>query len=524
MLELIKKNIRMSRWKNHAAVQITLDDDFIVPDSMDDVAQIVMSTGDVLVESVKNQGEKVTVKGKLAFQILYRKEEGGFQTLAGSVPFEEPINVPGLEEKDYLTVTWDLEDLSAEIINSRKLSVKAMVTLKVRVEMLCDGEAAVDVEGANLQVQKRNAEAAAIAVRRKDTYRIKEDISLTGSKPSIERILWSQMKLRDVSAKPLDEQVHVEGELEVFLIYDGEGENTPAQWMEETISFSGQVELPESREGMIPSIGIRLVHKEAEAKPDYDGEMRELEVDAIIELDMKLYEEQQMELLGDLYATDREIELKKGQVCFDRLLTKNTGKCRIAEKIDLNGGGKILQICHNDGAVRIDEVEMKEDSLLITGTLDVTLLYMTSDDSEPVKAVTEPVPFEYTAEASGIDENSVWQLNTGLEQMSAVMVGGDAVEIKAVVSLDILVLQPVCEPVIESAAESPLDMARLQELPGIVGYIVQPGDSLWNIAKKFHTTSDQVMAANGLTDEEVRPGQKLILVKEVAAVPGQPER
>lgn len=523
MLELVKRHIHMNRWKNNAAVQITLDDDFIVPDTMDDVAQVIMSTGDIQVESVKNQGEKVTVKGKLAFQILYRKEEGGLQTLAGTIPFEEPINVPNLEDRDYPAVIWDLEDLSAGIINSRKLSVKAMVTLKVRVETLYDAEAAVDVTdggsdaGGGVQVQKREADAAALAVRRKDTYRIKENISLPGSKPSIERILWNQLKLRGVSTKPLDGQIHVEGELTIFLIYEGEGENAPAQWLEETLPFSGEVELAESKEGMVPSIGVRLVHKELEAKPDYDGEMRELEVDAILELDMKLYEEQQMELLGDVYATDREISLTCGQVCFDRLLSKNTGKCKISEKIDLDGDGRILQICHNDGAIRIDDAEIGEDSLLLTGTLDVTLLYMTSDDSEPVKAVVEPVPFEYTAETPGIGADSIYQLNTGLEQMTAVMAGGDTVEIKAVLSLDILVLQPVCEPVIESVSEAPLDMAHLQELPGIVGYIVQPGDSLWNIAKKFHTTVDNVKAANGLTEERVRTGDRLILVKEVAA-------
>ena len=73
----------------------------------------------------------------------------------------------------------------------------------------------------------------------------------------------------------------------------------------------------------------------------------------------------------------------------------------------------------------------------------------------------------------------MYQLDAGLEQLSAVMMGGDMVEVKAVIALDFLVLQPVCEPVITGAAIHPMDLQKLQELPGIVGYIVQPGDSLW---------------------------------------------
>ena len=142
-------------------------------------------------------------------------------------------------------------------------------------------------------------------------------------------------------------------------------------------------------------------------------------------------------------SNSRELELESGEVCFDRLLSKNTGKCRIGEKVDLKTGDRVLQICHNDGTVKIDEVEIKEDSLQIDGVLEVSLLYLTSDDSEPVRAETEMVPFHYEAETPGITPDSVYQLNTGLEQMTAVMAGGDTVEIKGVISLDILVLQPV---------------------------------------------------------------------------------
>ena len=62
----------------------------------------------------------------------------------------------------------------------------------------------------------------------------------------------------------------------------------------------------------------------------------------------------------------------------------------------------------------------------------------------------------------------------------------------------------------------PLDGEKLQKLPGIVGYIVQPGDSLWKIAKKFHTTVENIMETNGLTTDLLQPGEKLILVKEIA--------
>lgn len=519
VMELLKKNIHMNRQKGSAISQITLDDDFIVPDTMDDVSQVLLDNGDIQIESTKLQGEKIIVKGKLVFRVLYRKAEGGLQALGGEVPFEEALNISDPDERDYIQVTWSLEDLSTKMINSRKLSIKAVITLEARMESLYDAEAAVDVEADDTQAEtlKRNIDVAAIAVRRKDTFRIKEDIQVSGNKPNIETVLWQEMKLRGVNCRPMDGKVHLDGDLMVFVIYTGEGEHTPIQWVEESIPFSGDVELLEAEEEMIPAINVRLLHRGIEMKPDYDGEMRELEVDAVLELDMKLYEEQTVELLSDMYSTNRELVLDTGEACFDHLLTKNVCKCKVAEQIKLQKPERILQICHSGGMVKLDSTEVMADGLHIEGVLEVSLLYLTDDDTEPVGTAVEMVPFRFTAEAAGMDENSVFQLNMNLEQMTAVMLGGDAVEIKAVIAGDLLVLQPVCEQVITGVRVEPLNVKKLQEMPGIVGYIVQPGDSLWKVAKKFHTTVEDIMELNGLTEYEIRPGDKLVIVKEIAS-------
>ena len=491
-MELVKKQIRMNRWKNHAATQLTLDDDFIVPDTMDDMEQVILDTGTVQIEAARPQGEKVMVRGKLDFQLLYRREGGGLQAMGGSIPFEETVNVPGLTDRDSVNVSWELDDLKAGMITSRQINVKALLTLKEEME------------------------AAQIAVRKKDTYRIKENLALSGSKPDLERILWSEVRLTGASSRPGDGKVHIDGELAVFVIYDSQGDGGPVQWLEEAVPFSGEVEAAGCREEMIPVISMRLVHREVEARPDYDGEMRELGLDAVVELDMKLYEEEKLQLLTDLYSTGCEIQPETGEVCFDRILTKNLCKCRIGEKLEIGRQSRILQICHSEGAVKVDETEVCEDTLQIDGVLEVRLLYLTDDDSQPIQSSREVIPFRQTVEAKGVNQDSIYQLTPSLDTLSAVMLGGNMVEVKAAVDLDLLVLQPVCRPVITGVSVRPLDLEKLQKLPGIVGYIVQPGDSLWKIAKKFHTTVDNILLTNGLASETVSPGEKLILVKEVA--------
>lgn len=518
MLELEKQNLRRNRLKSQTGTQVTLDDDFIVPDTMSDMAEVILDSGIIQLEPVKVQRERITVRGKLDFHVLYRKEEGGLQALGGSIPFEEAINVPDLDEKDYVSVSWQIEDLNTEMIHSRKLGIKAIVTLEAKAESLYDTEAAVDVRGEDdeihLQVRRERIPAAAIALRRKDTYRLKQDITLPGSKPVIERMLWTEMKLAGCQAKPLDGQIHLEGTLMVFALYEG-GESGMVQWVEESIPFSGEVEMQGAAADMIPVIGLKLIHRDLEEKPDYDGEMRELSVDAVIELDVRLYEEQELELLQDLYATNREIVLDTGEAVFDQILTRNFGKCRVAEKVEMETDPRVLQICHSSGSVKLDGVEVRENALAVDGVLEVKLLYLTDEDARPVQAETRLVPFHYEAEAHGITEDSIWYLEPGLEQLTAVMAGGGQAELRGVITLDLFVLQPETRQIILQAQVHPVDTEKMKAMPGIVGYLVQPGDSLWDVAKRFHTTEKSILEANELPGDAIKAGDCLILVKEI---------
>ena len=151
----------------------------------------------------------------------------------------------------------------------------------------------------NVRLRHQNMDIAAIAACHKDTIRIKEQMTLSGSKPNIGQLLWKEMRLCGISARPSDD-----GSLEVFVIYSGEGDDTPVQWWEETIPFSGEVEISGADEDMIPMVTVGLAHKDVEARPDYDGEMRELEAEAVLELDIKLYEEQQIQILCNRQRSD----------------------------------------------------------------------------------------------------------------------------------------------------------------------------------------------------------------------------
>ena len=100
----------------------------------------------------------------------------------------------------------------------------------------------------------------------------------------------------------------------------------------------------------------------------------------------------------------------------------------------------------------------------------------------------DPVSYTHLShliEAAGMDENCVYYLRTDLEQLSTNMADSSEIEVKAVVNLNAVVFRQQSEGIISGIKEGPLDRKKLEELPGIVCYMVQQGDTLWDVAKRF---------------------------------------
>ena len=70
-MELIKKNIHMNKLKCKSNLQLTLDDDFNVPDIKPDIDRIITQQGDIRINEIKAMNGKLLLKGVLEFNVLY---------------------------------------------------------------------------------------------------------------------------------------------------------------------------------------------------------------------------------------------------------------------------------------------------------------------------------------------------------------------------------------------------------------------------------------------------------------------
>lgn len=521
-MELVKKNIHMDRVKGQAATQITLEDDVNISDTRPDASKLIFDRGSVTLEEIKVTEDHVTVKGKLQFLVMYltEGEKPVPAYMEGSLPFEEQIYAEGIKSGDNVNVKWELEDITVGLINSRKLSVQALISLKLRSEMMYDEETSIDLYHEEpVEYRKKPLRIAQMAVKKRDIFRIKEEMELPQNFPNIFQIIWQSTELGNVEFKPLEGKISVQGELNAFFLYEaeasaGEGEETAIRSYEAVLPFSGTVDCSGCDEGMAADIDYVLGHREVDIRPDFDGEQRVFAMELVMDMDISLYEEERLDILSGVYGVVKEVEAVSKPAQFKGLLARTGGKTKVTDRIKLSSSDvPMMQPVHHEAQVQVESREIVENGILLKGTLNIQILYMSSDDKLPYGSVKAAIPFSYVVDVPDINDSCTYKVWTAVEQVTAAMLDSQELDIKAVVACKAIVFENRNEEIVTDIIVSELDLNKLNELPGIVIYIAKEGDSLWDVGKRYYVPISQIKETNEMTSEEIKPGDKLLIVK-----------
>ena len=188
-------------------------------------------------------------------------------------------------------------------------------------------------------------------------------------------------------------------------------------------------------------------------------------MDVVLELDIRLYQEETETILLDIYTPKLECIPRRETQMLEQLVVRNAAKCRI------------------------------------------------SDDEMPFYSMETVIPFSQMIEGEQVNGQYGYQLQADLEQLSMMMLDSSEIEVKVVLNLNALLVMQWEEDLIQEIQTREPDQKKLEELPGIVCYVVQPRDTLWDIAKMFYTTMEAIRKLNDLGEGEVKPRQTLLVVK-----------
>ena len=131
-MELKQHLIHRKYKKCEAKNQITIGNDFSVPDGKPDVSKILQKRAEVSVGEVTTEKGKIKLRGCLKVWVFYLAERSAkvVESLSMEFPFEETLYMDGAASGDNLKIDWCIEELRVTLVHPGKLDVRSVVMLQ----------------------------------------------------------------------------------------------------------------------------------------------------------------------------------------------------------------------------------------------------------------------------------------------------------------------------------------------------------------------------------------------------------
>ena len=276
-------------------------------------------------------------------------------------------------------------------------------------------------------------------------------------------------------------------------------------------------------EGKIPAVGfIDMQNISEENVCDINNEINNIiirpnapeehsiYVEIEIETTCMASEKKDISLIQDLYSpsVDLNFTQKRISTITDKTnKTKNftvTSKTNIPDLVD----GKLLDV---EISNVINKEQITPARVMYEGEMTVNFIFSNSNGN--VNSKISKIPFEFNIENPMQDENANVETKLFITNKNFDVKANGDVECNIDVEVDTEFSQNVSMNIIDDI-EAQEFTKNIDDYDSLIIYIVQKGDTLWKIAKRFRSTVEDISRVNGIEDQnQIQVGQKLYIPK-----------
>lgn len=540
-VQLTKELVRVDQVIGEDRTQSVVEGTITLPNGKPDIQQVISVDATLDPESIETDiiENKVIVEGKIDVNAMYVAALTGqpVHFVESSVDFSFFVKIPGAKKNMDVRVKAKIEHVhfSFDPERPREFKVRIIVEFFVKVTKRVEIEIVVDATGpADLQVLKKSIRIDDVVGEAKAQAIVKSDITVPSGKPDILEVIKLEGKARVNEVKIIHDKIIIEGVLEVSVLYAADVTDAPLQpvhFMEVDVPFTQFVEIPGAREGMSKLIKVEVEHIKGRRK-----DATTITVEAILKIRAKVFETKIIHVVVDVFSPSEELKVEKTLLKVDQVIGEAENEIVVKDTLTVPPEKPpIEQIYQTKAKARNIKSSIIDDKVIVEGTLFIETLYVADVTQvpgaplQPLHFVEHEVPFTTFVEIPGAKEDMTLDFDVDVEHVAAKVDPNDprSFEIRVVLRLRAKVTKMVQIEVVTNVIEFEEEKEekeekkekkkmKEEEMPSMTIYIVQKGDTLWNIAKRYHVTLDSIIQANNIANpDSIMPGQQLVIPRRM---------
>ncbi|MCI8470029.1 MAG: DUF3794 domain-containing protein [Clostridia bacterium] len=507
VLETVNENLCVNKLIATKKDIIMIEGDMIVPDSKPDILNTICTSGVVCIYKKDVLDEKVRIDGNVNTYIMYLADDtqDKVRGINTSLDFSETISVPNSKEGMESVIQVKLKSIECKVINGRKVGMKATLEVDIKIYAREEVEIVNNLQNAEgIQMLKEDLRVNSLVGMGESKIYTKDNISIDNI-DNLAEILKTDMSIVDKDVKISYNKILAKAEARVKIMYLTEDNRINS--IDTKIPIVGFIDIPNVTEENMCDLDYEI--KNMIIKPNAPEEHSiyielEMVVNAIV------YEEKQINLIQDLYSPCENLEFNKKKIT--TITNKQTRKeiKQIREKVEIEGVDN-KNIIDVDVCPVIEKQENSSSRIIYTGNLEINFVLSNQDLQMEVR--NTKIPFEYTVDGLEDAENVNSRLEMEVANQDFIVQEGGLITS----NIDLVMNNDMYRSTnMNIMNEIQTNGEREAEDYSLILYIVKKGDTLWQIAKRYGSTIDDIVRTNGIEDaDRINIGQKLFIPRYV---------
>ncbi len=509
-MNIKKESITVNETVMRGNSKVQVAGEVIVPDVKSDIAKILKIDADAVVENCICSGGKAEISGKVYLTILYVPENDAKPVCAinTDMTFQSRIEDARISETVKCICTPDVYNVEYNVLNSRKLSVKTVVNLKISAIDTREEEFMVSLNEPDFETMEEQEKIYSLVVFKNVGFTLQEMVEFPQGKPSAVSLLKTDVKLLEYAIHIITGKIVIKGVVESTSLYISE-EGKP-EFVVCEIPFTEVIDAGGVTEESMCNLELSLLSTCSSLKADADTDMRIIDLEILFSAEVTAYEESQISLISDCFSLDASYDCKQKEIKLEKLMYKDEIRHNLKGVMSVSENmPQIVTIYNLMVKPYIENVTANGATALVEGSCDCYILYLSDKETTPICSAMVNLPFSFNVNSNNISADCLINTNIRVGSSSYNISLSGEVEIRASLDIGLTVTKPYEKKFVSDII--PYE-GEVEKRHGIAVYFAKKGDSLWKIAKCYRVSLKRLIELNKPENPDlIYPGQPILI-------------
>lgn len=254
----------------------------------------------------------------------------------------------------------------------------------------------VDTIKENLCVNK-------LVATKKEVILVEGDMIVPDSKPDILSTICTSGVVCIYKKEVLDDKVRIDGNINTYIMYMADDSQDKVRGLTTNLDFSENIMISNCKEGMDCKIDTKL--KSIEAKV-ING--RKVGIKAAIEIDIKIYEKDDIEIINDIQNAE-EIQMLKEDLRVNSLVGTGSSKIYAKETINIENTDNLAEILKANICICDKDIKISYNKILTKSEAEIKIMYLTEDNR--IGNISAKIPVVGFIDIPNVTEENLCDVN-----------------------------------------------------------------------------------------------------------------